>query len=67
MFTSQLNKLIEEKNTNINKVSKDTGIPVTTMYDWSNGRTHPRFDYVVKLSSYFGVPLEYFAEGDGAN
>ena len=64
MFTSQLNKLIEENHTNVARVSRDTGIPVTTMYDWANGRTQPRFDYVVKLSSYFGVPLEYFAKGD---
>ena len=64
MFTTQLNKLIEEKNTNINKVSKATGIPCTTMYDWAAGRTQPRFDYVVKLSSYFDVPLDYFTQGD---
>ena len=62
MFTSQFNKIIEENHTSIYKVSKATGIPVTTMYDWANGRTQPKFDSVVKLSAHFGVPLTYFSE-----
>ena len=63
MFTSQFNRLIEEKNTSIYKVSKATGIPVTTMYDWANGKTQPKFDSVVKLSEHFDVPLTYFTQG----
>lgn len=64
MFTSQFNRLIEEKETNIYQISKETQIPVTTMYDWMHGRTQPKFDSVVKLSRFFGVPLEYFTKGD---
>lgn len=62
MFKDAFNKLIKERETNISKVSKDTDIPVTTMYDWANGRTKPQFEAVIKLAKHFDVPLEYFSD-----
>ena len=64
MFTSQFNKLIEDRNTSVAKISRATGIPPTTMYDWAKGRTNPSFEHVVRLSKHFDVPITYFAEGD---
>ena len=62
MFKEQFNKIIEEKETNIFKISKATDIPATTMYDWSNGRTEPSLKYVKMLSEYFDVSPSYFLE-----
>lgn len=62
MFKDAFNKLIEERETNIFQVSKETKIPVSSMYDWSHGRTKPKFDAIVKIAKYFKVPIEYFAE-----
>ena len=62
MFKEAFNKLIEERETNIFKVSKETNIPVATMYDWAKGKTEPKFESVVKLSKHFGVSVEYFAD-----
>lgn len=62
MFKDAFNKLLEERNTNVFKVSKATKIPVATMYDWAYGRTNPKFESVVAIAKHFDVPLEYFAE-----
>ena len=55
-------KLVKEKETTIYRVSKDTGIPPTTLYEWGYGRCTPKVDKLLILAKYFGVPLEYFLE-----
>lgn len=61
-FKDKFNSLLEEKNTNVQRVSKDTKIPRTTMYDWSHGRTAPTLKHVKTLSDYFDVPMERFVD-----
>ena len=55
-------RLIKEKGVTAYRVSKDTGIPQATLSDWKNGRSKPKFDKLMTLAKYFGVPVEYFAE-----
>jgi repressor LexA len=43
-------------------VSKDTGIPQSTLSDWKRGRSNPKTDKLIKLAAYFGVPIEYFLD-----
>ena len=63
MFKEKFNKLVEERETNVSKISKETGIPMTTMYDWKHGRTGaPSIKYLKPLSEYFDVPVSYFLE-----
>lgn len=40
-------------------VSKETGIPQSTLSDWKNGRYTPKADKMLKIAEYFDVPLEY--------
>ena len=47
------------------KVSIDTGITKSTFTDWKTGRSKPKFDKLLILARYFGVPVEYFAEEEG--
>lgn len=54
--------LLEETNKTIYRVSADTGISTTTLYDWRDGRSKPKVDKLTTLSKYFGVPIEYFLE-----
>lgn len=56
-------KLLQERKTTIYRVSKETGIPQTTLYEWKSGRSTPKVDKLVKIARYFGVPLEVFIEG----
>ena len=55
-------ELLDKSNKTAYKVSKETGIPQATLSDWKNGRSKPKFDKLLILAQYFGVPVEYFAE-----
>jgi repressor LexA len=57
--------LRDEKGVSDYKVSKDTGVPASTLSDWKNGLYKPKVDKLIKLAEYFGVSVEYFLkEGD---
>lgn len=44
------------------EVAKNTGISTSTLTNWKYGRYNPKFDKLMSLAKYFGVPVEYFAE-----
>ena len=54
--------LLQQRDVTAYRVSKDTGIPANTFTDWKNGRSKPKFDKLLILAKYFGVPVEYFAD-----
>lgn len=56
--------LLEKSNKTSYQVSKETGIAQSVLSDWKNGRSKPKFDKLLILAKYFGVPVEYFAEGE---
>ena len=49
------------------EVAKNTGISTSTLTNWKYGRYNPKFDKLMALAKYFGVPVEYFAEDDGSD
>lgn len=53
-------KLLDERKVSIYLVSKETGIPMTCLYEWKSGRSKPKLDKLLKLAEYFGVSLDYF-------
>lgn len=46
------------------QVAKDTGLTKSTFSDWKTGRSKPKFNKLLILAKYFGVPVEYFAEDE---
>ncbi len=56
--------LLQERNLTPYKVSLATGIAQSTLSDWKNGRSKPKFDKLLAIARYFGVPVEYFAEDE---
>ena len=54
--------LRDERGLTDYRVSVDTGITKSTFSDWKNGRSKPKFEKLLILAKYFGVPVEYFAE-----
>ena len=61
MFTSQFNKIIEENHVKTAEVSRQTGIPYSTLNEWSKGKTKKiSGENLSKLAEYFGVPVDYF-------
>ena len=51
---------MDKKGVTAYKVAKETGIPMTSMYDWMSGRCEPKLDNLIKLATYFGVDISYF-------
>lgn len=45
------------------RVSKNTGVPTSTLSNWKAGRYTPKSDKIKAIADYFGVPMEYFLEG----
>lgn len=56
-------KLLQEHKTTIYRVSKDTGIPQTALYEWKSGKSTPKADKLLKIAEYFNVPLERLIKG----
>lgn len=56
-------KLRNERKLTDYKVSKDTGIPKSTIASWKNGKCTPRIDKIMRLANYFDVPLSVFING----
>lgn len=61
---NELNTLIEQRGISIYKVSKDTGISQSTLYDFANGRHLPKPATLQRIADYFGVPLSFFTTGE---
>lgn len=55
-------ELRDKKRVTDYRVSMETGIPKSTFSEWKSGRSKPKFDKLLILAKYFGVPVEYFAE-----
>ena len=56
--------LMQQRGITAYRLSKDTGIPQSVLSDWKTGRSKPKFDKLMILAKYFGVPVEYFAEDE---
>ncbi len=56
--------LLLSRNLTAYKVCADTGIAQSTISDWKNGKSTPKVDKLMKLASYFNVPLETFLQTD---
>lgn len=60
----KIQELMDAKNLTAYRVSKDTGVPYTTLTKILNGSTrHPRVDVLQKIADYFNVPLDQLTKG----
>lgn len=58
---NRFNELMKENGMSIPKVSKETGIPITCLYDWKNGNSRPKLEKLLKISTLFNVDVSEFA------
>lgn len=61
---TEFQALLDQRGVSVYRVSKDTGISQTTLYDLASGRHLSKPETLQKLANYFGVPLSYFTTGD---
>ena len=57
-------ELLKQRGVTAYRVSKETKISANTFTDWKSGRSKPKFDKLLAIAKYFGVPVEYFAEDE---
>lgn len=48
------------------EVAKRTGVSTVALTNWKYGRYNPKFDKLLAIARYFGVPVEYFADDQEA-
>ena len=67
MFTDMLDELMKKKGVNKSTLSKESGIPYTTIDGWyKKGNEDIRLSTLRKLCAYFDVSLDYIME-EGVN
>jgi DNA phosphorothioation-dependent restriction protein DptG len=52
-----LKRLLKEKRTNLKEVSRETGIPYSTLYTWQENRTPKDILKAQLLASHLGITL----------
>lgn len=63
MLWIKIEKRIKEQGMSIYKLSKMTGIPNATFYNYRNG-SEPSFKNMCKIADALDVSLDYFREGE---
>lgn len=59
---SRFEALLTERGVTAYQVSQATGVATSTLTEWKKGTYTPKVDKLIKLATYFGVPLNYFLE-----
>ena len=66
-FTEKLDALMEERGINKSILSKEAGIPYTTIAGfYTKGTDNVKLSTLRKLSSYFGCSIDYLADDDSS-
>ena len=52
-------KLLKEHNVTPYQVYKATGVAQSSLSDWKNGKSKPKYEKMKKIADYFGVTIEY--------
>lgn len=60
----KLEELTLKKKISFYRLSKETGLSTTLFSEWKRGKSKPKFDKLLILAKYFGVPVECFAEDE---
>lgn len=57
-------KLLKEKGVTPYQVSKATGVAQSSLSDWKNGRSKPKYEKMLAIADYFGVSVDYLLGND---
>jgi transcriptional regulator with XRE-family HTH domain len=62
-FAENLKHLMKSQGVSVRVLSQATGVPSSTISEWTAGREPKLSEPVVKLARYFSVSLEYLVTG----
>ena len=51
--------MLKEKGVTPYQVSKATGVAQSSLSDWKNGRSKPKYEKMLAIADYFGVSVDY--------
>lgn len=57
-FAANLKRILEERSLSLTKVSLATGIPVSTLCEWTGGREPKVSESLLRLTQYLNVTLD---------
>ncbi len=67
-FLEKLNYMLEKENLNRNSLSKQSGIPYTTIDGWyKKGYDEMRLSTLKKLANFFNTDLEFWVENNNTS
>ena len=55
VFAKNLKNFVGRSGKDRKEITKELGIPYSTLTDWMNGNKYPRINNLEKLAAYFGV------------
>lgn len=55
IMAENIQRLMDSKGIDRNKICADLGFKYTTFTDWVKGKTYPRIDKIEMMANYFGV------------
>ena len=59
-----LKSIIKERRLTIKEISKGSGVPATTIAEWSNNRTPKNPEQVRLVAQYLGMSVHYLLFGE---
>ncbi len=62
-FSENLRKQIQAKNLKLKSISDETGIPMSTLSEWTGGRDPKVSEALLRLCNYLGVTLDELVLG----
>lgn len=63
-FSETLTRLLKGRGLTAKAVCAATGIPSSTLSEWTSGRTPKLSEDLLKLSKFLGVSLEFLVSGE---
>lgn len=52
-------ELLKKEGVTAYKVHKATGVAQSSLSDWKNGKSTPKYESLKKIADYFGVTVDY--------
>lgn len=62
IMAENIQRLMDSRGIDRNKICSDLGFKYTTFTDWVKGNTYPRIDKIEMMANYFGVPKSELVE-----
>ncbi|MCB0392050.1 MAG: helix-turn-helix transcriptional regulator [Bdellovibrionales bacterium] len=63
-FSENLKKILEQRGVKLISISKATGIPMSTLSEWTAGREPKVSDAIVKLCQFLDITLDELVLGE---